>query len=106
MTTPKLTVEVVEWKAMERNSLRGFVSVRIPAMRLTIKDCTVHEQGDRRWVGLPGKAQIGRDQEVIRRDGKIQYSPTVAFDSKDVGEAFGAAVLRALDEHRGSDRAA
>lgn len=106
MTAPKLAVEVVEWKAMERNTLRGFVTIRVPAMRLTIKDLTAHEQGDKRWVGLPGKAQIDRDQNVVRKDGKVQYSPVLAFDTKEVAEAFGGAVLRALDARLGGREAA
>ncbi|ACL57586.1 hypothetical protein [Methylobacterium nodulans] len=93
----KLAVEVVSFKAMDRNSLKGFVTVRIPAMRLTIRDCTVHESHGKRWVGLPSKAQIGRDQELVRKDGKIQYAAVFEFDSKAVGDAFSAAVLRALD---------
>ena len=93
----KLQVEIAEFKRMDRGSLRGFVTVRIPAMRLSIRDCTVNESNGRRWVGLPGKAQIGSDRELIKRDGKIQYSPVCAFDSKDVGDAFSAAVLAALD---------
>lgn len=104
--TSKLTVEIVEFKAMERNTLRGFVSVRIPAMRLTIRDCTVNESSGRRWVGLPGKAQIDRDGQTIRRDGKVQYTPTCSFDSKDVGDAFSAAVIAALDARESGKDAA
>ncbi|MFE1601588.1 hypothetical protein [Methylobacterium sp. ID0610] len=97
MAGGKLAVEIADFKPLERGSLRGFVTVRIPAMRLTIRDCTVNESGGRRWVGLPGKAQLGRDGETIRRDGKVQYTPTCVFDSKEVGDAFSAAVLQALD---------
>jgi hypothetical protein len=93
----KLAVEIVSFKAMDRNSLKGFVTVRIPAMRLTIRDCTVHESHGKRWIGLPSKAQISRDQELVRKDGKIQYAAVFEFDSKAVGDAFSAAVLRALD---------
>lgn len=95
----KLSVEIVSYKPMERNSLRGFVTVRIPALRLKIIDCTVNDSNGRRWIGLPGKAQINRDGEVIKKDGKAQYTPTCLFDSKEVGDAFGAKVLDALDAY-------
>lgn len=97
----KLSVEIVEFKSMERATLRGFASIRIPAMCLTIRDCTVNESNGRRWVGLPGKAQIDREGQTIRRDGKIQYSAVCQFDSKEVSDAFSAAVLDALDRHQG-----
>lgn len=99
MNADKLAVEIADYKAMNRNSLKGFVTVRIPALRLKIVDCTVNESSGRRWVGLPGKAQIGRDQELIRRDGKVQYTPTCQFESKAVGDAFSTAVLKALDRY-------
>lgn len=101
MAGGKLIVEIAEFKAMDRGSLRGFVAVRIPARRLTIRDCTVNESNGRRWIGLPGKAQIDGNRELVRRDGKIQYAPTCAFDSKEVGDAFSAAVLAALDARAG-----
>ena len=97
MPAGKLSVEISDFKAMDRGTLRGFVSVRIPAMRLTIRDCTVNETNGRRWIGLPGKAQIDANRELVKRDGKVQYTPTCSFDSKEVGDAFSAAVLAALD---------
>lgn len=102
----KLVVEIVSFKEMDRNSLRGFVTVRIRALRLKIVDCTVNDSSGRRWIGLPGKAQINRDGEVIRKDGKVQYTPTCGFDSKEVGDAFSAAVLTALDAYQSNAAAA
>lgn len=102
----KLQVEIAEWKPMERGTLLGFVNVRIPAMRLTIRDCTVNESHGRRWIGLPGKAQIDGNRELVKRDGKVQYTPTCAFDSKEVGDAFSVAVLAALDARTGGQKAA
>jgi hypothetical protein len=108
MTQPggKLQVEISEWKPLARGTLLGFVNVRIPAMRLTIRDCTVNESHGRRWIGLPGKAQINADRELVKRDGKVQYTPTCAFDSKEVGDAFSAAVLAVLDARLGQSEAA
>lgn len=106
MSAGKLNVEIADFKAMDRGSLRGFVAVRIPAMRLTIRDCTVNESNGKRWIGLPGKAQIDGNRELVKREGKIQYTPTCAFDSKEVGDAFSAAVLAVLDAHLSTKRAA
>ena len=102
----KLQVEIAEWKPMDRGTLRGFVNVRIPALRLTIRDCTVNDTNGRRWIGLPGKAQISSDRELIKRDGKVQYTPTCQFDSKEVGDAFSTAVLAALDAREAGQKAA
>ncbi len=102
----KLAVEIVDWKPMQRGSLLGFAAVRIPALRLTIRDCTVNESSGRRWVGLPGKAQIDGNRELIKRDGKIQYVPVCSFDTKHVSDAFSRAVLDTLSSRLGQQAAA
>jgi hypothetical protein len=98
-TSTKPSIEIVAYRAMDRDTLRGFATIRIPAMRLTLRDFAVHESGDRRWALLRAKPQLDRDQQVVREDGKLQYSTLFQFDSRDVGDAFSEAVLRAVDTH-------
>jgi hypothetical protein len=93
----KLTVEVLDFRPVERNTLLGFATVRIPAMRLTIRDVAIHTSGDRRWVSLPAKPQLDADGVAIRKDGKIQYVNIFHFDTKEVSDAFSAAVIRAAE---------
>jgi hypothetical protein len=94
----KLTVTCNGFRPLVRNTLRGFASITIADMRLTIHDIAIHEKGDARWAQLPAKAQIKDGELVHDRDGKIQYWPVMEFDSRAVRDAFSAAVVRALLE--------
>ena len=97
----KLTVECVEFKVLEKNTLRGFAEIRIPGMRMRIKDIAIHEKGGRRWAALPGKPQIDKNRQVITdASGKVQYTPVLCFESRAVADAFGEAVLKAVDDYR------
>jgi hypothetical protein len=100
--TGKIGVECVEFKPMERGTLRGFATVRIPSMRLTIKDVAVHDKDGRQWAQLPAKPQLDRDRQLVMKDGKVQYVPILLFDSREVSDAFSAAVLRAVGERGAS----
>ena len=55
----KYTVEVEDFKPLCRKTLRGFISIVIPELRLCIHDIALHQKNQSRWVGLPGRPQIG-----------------------------------------------
>jgi hypothetical protein len=95
----KLSIVVEAFKPMRANTLFGFVTITIPEMHLRIADLTAHEKNGKRWVGLPGKPQIGRDG-TVRRDerGKVAYSPLMEFTSRETRDAFSARVIAALLE--------
>jgi hypothetical protein len=86
-----------DWVPRQSNTLRGFCNLRLPS-GLVLRDCSVHQQGDRRWVGLPGKPQI--DSEGRHRTdaaGKRLYVPTVEIPDPARRERFQAAALAAVD---------
>jgi hypothetical protein len=97
--TGKLSVLVEAFKPHHGNTLRGFVTVVIPEIRLRILDLTVHEKNGSRWVGLPAKPQIDRDGTVRKDDrGRTLYTTVVEFTNKKVRDAFSARVIKALLE--------
>jgi hypothetical protein len=99
ITAGKLTVRVEAFTPRTSNTLRGFCTVVIPELHLRIHDLSVHEKNESRWVGLPAKAQIGRDGSVRRDErGKTAYSPMMEFTDKKVRDAFSARVIAALLE--------
>jgi hypothetical protein len=102
-TPSKLTVAVLDWKSLERNTLRGFANVVVKELQLVIRDVAIHERDGKRWVQLPGKPQIDRDGNTIRDPaiGRIKYVPVLEFGSRRVADAFGQRVLEALDVHQG-----
>ena len=86
--TTKLSVHVESFKPLTSNTLRGFVTVIIPEMRLKIIDLSVHEKNEARWVGLPAKPQITRDGTVRKDDrGKVAYSSVLEFTDKATRDA-------------------
>lgn len=93
----KKTVECLDFRPMDRGSLVGFATIRIAELRLTIKDVGIHDRDGRRWAQLPAKPQIDREHRGIMKDGKLQYNNILTFDSREIADAFSAAVLAAVD---------
>jgi len=97
----KLNIEIKDFRPLERGSLVGFATIRIAEMRMVIKDVAIHrrEDGDHltQWAQLPAKPQLNKDRQLVLKDDKVQYVPIMQFDTKEVADAFSAAVLRALD---------
>jgi hypothetical protein len=94
-TTPaqgKLSVTVVNFRPLTKNTLRGFATIRLPALRLEVRDIAVHEKAGSRWVQLPARPQLDRDGVPIRdtTSGKID---------RQTRDAFSRAVIEALLEH-------
>jgi hypothetical protein len=63
-----------------------------------VNDCTLHEKGVRRWIGLPGKPQI--EDGKHRKDpatGKGLYAPVVEIPSRQVRDKFQEQAIAAVD---------
>jgi len=91
------SLEIVEWKPMSRNSLRGFATVRL-RNGLVIKDVTVHASHGKRWASLPSKPLVDKDGNAQRgQDGKIRYVPMLEWPSRDVSDRFSEAVVAAIE---------
>lgn len=91
-----LPLTLVEWRPFEKNTLRGFATVTVGALKII--DVTVHVLEDKRWCGLPAKPNIGRDG-VANRDhrGRVRYSQMMEWINKDTAERFRQAVFDALE---------
>jgi hypothetical protein len=92
--TPSITT-IEEFKPFLKNSLIGFVRVRMPS-GVIYHDVSIHKVGDSAWASPAAKPQIGRDGTPIMKGGKPQYSPVVSFVSKQVRDKFSDAILDAL----------
>jgi hypothetical protein len=95
----KLAVRVEDFKPLRSNTLRGFIDIVVPEIRLRITGASVHESHGRRWVGLPAKPQITREGSVRPDDrGKIAYSAILQFTDRATSDAFSARAIAALLE--------
>jgi hypothetical protein len=88
-----------DWKALHRNTLLGFASIKIPELHLTIRDIAIHQKNGHRWAQLPAKPQIKDGAVVKDSTGRVVYFPMLAFDSREVANAFSAAVIDAILVH-------
>jgi hypothetical protein len=88
-------VTIVRWTDRKSNTLLGFCDFTLGS--LIIHDASIHQQGNKYWLGLPGKPQISRDG-TVRRDarGKIQYIPVITTADKLATDKLTDAVLEAL----------
>jgi hypothetical protein len=65
------------------------VTILLQPSGLEIRDCTLHEKADSRWINMPSRPY--EDQ-----NGDIKYSYIVFFPDKDRAQQFQEAVLKAL----------
>jgi hypothetical protein len=100
-------IRASDWRPMERNTLKGFVTLRLEPSGLVLHDCTLHRTPDgREWIGLPGKPQIDREGEQ-RRDpatGKPLYTAVIEIPDKAARERFQTAALAAVHQLFGTSR--
>jgi hypothetical protein len=87
----RLEIKVSDWKPFEKNTLKGILTVTVPAIGLSIRDCMYHVKGESRWIGFPGKR--------YENNGIAGYTNFVEFNSKQAHYAFQEAALAALDAY-------
>ena len=98
----KLTIRCIGWRQLCRNTLRGFATIQIAELHMTMREVAVHEQNGKTWAQPPARPWVKGGQLVTDENGKVQYSPLFEFDSAAVRNAFSTAVISALlvfDEH-------
>jgi hypothetical protein len=72
-------------KPLTKNTLRGFFDVTLDS-GLKINGCTLHVNGDARWVGLPAR-------EWAKGDGSKSWTPMVELPDRGARDRFNAAVV-------------
>lgn len=82
-------IEIENFKRFEKNTLKGFFTVILPSC-LIIHNLTLHQKGDARWIGLPGRKYTGAD-------GIEGYAPIVELATRAAADRFRDAVLAAID---------
>ena len=88
-----MAIEIVSFRSYEKNTLRGFLTLRLSTIGLEIRDATVHAKGGKAWIGLPAKPY--QDE-----NGETKYSYVVKFTEKSVWEKFQSETLEALKEYQ------
>jgi hypothetical protein len=105
-TTGPRGIVAGDFRPLRKNSLQGFVNLKLLRSGLILRECSIHEKNGRRWIGLPGKPQVTSDG-CIRKDpatGKTVYVPIVEIRGRPQREQFQAAALAAVDKLLGAAR--
>ena len=95
-TKPRL--QVVSFKPVSKNTLRGFTSVQF-ASRLRLLDCLVHvHPNGREWVAVPGKLVLDEDGRHKREINGKPYVPIAEGCHRQIPDRFSQIVLGLLRE--------
>ena len=92
-------ITAADWRPVTKNTLLGFLTLRLAPSGLVLRECSLHQKDDRRWIGLPGKPQLDAEgrQRADPTTGKRLYAPIVEIAGKAEREAFQLAALAAVD---------
>jgi hypothetical protein len=101
-----LPVSLIGWKAVTKNTLRGFASVRI-GKALIIRDVPVHCSHGKRWASMPSKPLLDSAGAALRDDrGKIKYAPLIEWADREASDRFSEGVIEAVErENPGATQA-
>jgi hypothetical protein len=96
MTVSQFKVACTFFRRWPKNTLRGFASIKIAEIGVTIHDVAVHQKGSARWAQPPARPQVLDGILVKDDESKILYAKIMDFDDRS---AFSTAVIKAVLEH-------
>lgn len=84
-------IEIVAFRPLEKNTLRGFLTILLPDVGLRIADICLHEKNGKRWLSLPSKP-------YIKKDGSTGWSSILELEQSHYW-SFQDSGLAALDAY-------
>ena len=88
-----MAVEIVTFIEHTKNTLQGFLTIRMTGVGLEIRDIALHRKNGRRWLQLPAKP-------YTKPDGGQGWSYILAFYEKKHFKQFQEVALTALDAYQ------
>lgn len=90
-------LRLVGFRAVKKGSLRGFATVELPVIGLTIRDCPVHEVGQKTWASLPARPQVDSAGRLVRdAAGKASYAAILEWRDRKLRDHFSRRVAEAV----------
>jgi hypothetical protein len=84
-------MRILNFRKFEKKTLRGFLEVELPS-GMCIRDLTLHEKHDSRWIGYPSKP-------YTKEDGSQSWLNQIWFEDKQIHRKFQNQILSALDTY-------
>jgi hypothetical protein len=94
-------IRCIKFRPYQKNTLQGFADLHFVRTGIVIKDCCLHQKGDKRWIAFPARP--------YDKDGKTQWAAMVEFaeDATAARELFQqqavAAVLAVADKQKNNE---
>jgi len=85
-----MAIEVTAFRAHTKNTLCGFLTIRMTGVGLEIRDIALHRKNGKQWLQLPAKP-------YQKPNGSQGWSYILAFYDKDTFKKFQEVTLKALD---------
>lgn len=85
-------MKISGYKEKTKNTLRAFFTLELDS-GLHLNGCTLHQKGDKRWVGLPARPYTDKA-------GNQTWAKVVDIPDKDRWAAFQHQALKAVDACR------
>ena len=89
-------MQLVEWRPLVKNSLRGFATVALPC-GLKIRDIPVLLGRNGPWASLPNKPLLDNNGQQKRdANGKPAYVAILEWRDREVSDRFSSAVVELI----------
>jgi hypothetical protein len=88
----RIEIECRAFKPFAKNTLIGFVTLKITPPGLVVNDICLHTKSGRRWLSFPAKP--------YQKEGATQqWYPIVEIEDREILRRFQAAGLEAIDRY-------
>lgn len=85
-------IEILNFKKIDKNTLKGSCEIRLPKCGgMIIGDICYFQDGNKDWVTMPSKQ--------YESEGKRKYWPYIRFEDKDTNERFKRSICDAIREY-------
>jgi hypothetical protein len=89
---PKPCLQLLGWKPVVKNTLRGFAHVELP-IGLRITGIAVGESNGERWALLPTRPILDAGVQAKHETGKLQFAPFMSWKTAEPGKRFSKTVV-------------
>jgi hypothetical protein len=84
-------IKILKYTQLDKGSVIGTLDLQMVKWGgFIIYGCTLFQKNGHKWLGFPSK-------KIEVAGGEIRYLPHVRFESREMQDKFGVAVLAALD---------
>jgi hypothetical protein len=87
------------WRPLLKSRVHGFLTPILDPSGIELGECSLHEKGGKRWIGLPSRPQNKRDgsPKLDPKTGKAAWQPLVVIEEKEVRDRFQRAAIDTVD---------